>query len=305
MKRFLLKVLLYIALTVGVIGGLCAWEIGAEILAYRRELVAPEGASILLCGDSQFGNAVDPAVAPAFFNFSAHGRALDQSYLIMRDALRANRGRIRTAIVDVSPAAATWPLDEPIEKMTFSGNYWLIHYLHPAENTRDLSHGLSVVRDCLVGRRLRLAWRAIRGKVEFHSSIYGHFTPEAEQNKAMNPALYEGLLRQKAELTDGAWNITDDALMFVFLEKMRVLAAEEGVTFKVVTTPWHRDLITRCGEANLDRFVAKLSSWCAAHAVPYVSFLKNAYPEPCWRDANHLNVAGARFFTPQLLESVR
>lgn len=305
MKRFILRLCLYLALVIGVIGGLCAWEIAAEIAAYRRELIAPPGASVLLCGDSQLGNAVDPTVAPAFFNFSAHGRALDQSYLIMLDALRANRGQIKTVIVDVSPAAATWPLDDPIEKMSFSGNYWLIHYLHPWENTRDLSHGLSVVRDCLVGRRLRLAWRAIRGKAEFHSSIYGHFTPQDEQNKVMNPPLYEGLLRQKAELTDGAWNITDDALMFAFLEKMRVLAQEGGVAFKVVTTPWHNDLITRCGEENLDRFVAKLAAWCAARDVPYVSFLKSTYPESCWCDANHLNAAGAKVFTPLLLEVAR
>jgi hypothetical protein len=305
MKKFVIKALFFAALVVGVIGGLCAWEILAEVRAYRAEVVAPQGASILLCGDSQFGNSVDPQVCPEFFNFSAHGRALDQSYMIALDALRANKGRIRSIVVDVSPAAATWPLDSPLEDMSFSGNYWLVHYLHPRENTRDLSGGFRVVRDCLVGRRLRHAWRAIRGKVEFHSSIEGKYTPSLEVNKRDNPRLFDGLMRQKARLTKGAADIGPDSLMFATLDKMVRLASEEGVGIVVVTTPWHPDLIELCGEAELDRFVAKLSAWAAGKGVKYVSFLKQRFPEECWLDSNHLNARGAKTFTPMLLEAVR
>lgn len=305
MRKFVTRALLFAALAVGVIGGLCAWEIFAEIRAYRAEIVAPPGASILLCGDSQLGNSVDPQVCPEFFNFSAHGRALDQSYMIAMDALRANRGRLGLLVVDVSPAAATWPLDSPLEEMSFSGNYWLVHYLHPEENTRDLRGGFRVVRDCLVGRRLRHAWRAIRGKVVFHSSIEGKYTPSLEVNRRDNPKLFDGLLRQKAGLTEGAADIGRDSLMFATLDKMVRLAADEGVGIAVVTTPWHPDLIALCGEAKLDRFTGKVAAWAAEKGVRYVSFLKARFPEECWLDANHLNANGAKLFTPMLLEAVR
>ena len=304
MKKFIAKSILFAALVVGVIGGLCAWEIFAEIRAYRAELVAPEGATILLCGDSQLSNAVDPGVCPEFFNFSAHGRALDQSYMIAMDALRANRGRLGLLAVDVSPAAATWPLDSPIGNMSFSGNYWLVHYLHPDENTRDLSGGFRVVRDCLVGRRLRHAWRAIRGKVEFHSSLEGKYTPSAEVLKVDNPKAFAGLLHQKVGLTKGAADVSRDSLMFATLDKMVRLAHDEGVGIVIVTTPWHPDLIELCGEAELDRFSGKLAAWAAERGIGYADLLKARFPEECWLDANHLNSAGARLFSPMLLKAI-
>ena len=305
MKKFIIRSLLFAALVFGVIGGLCALEISAEIRAYRRELVAPPGASLAVCSDSQLGDSVDPEVCPAFFNFSAHGRTLDQGLMVMGDLLRANSGRFRVVVVDVSPSAAVWPLDLPIDKMLFSGNYWLLHYLHFRENTRDMGAGFRVARDCLVGRRLRHFWRAVRGKVVFHSSLRGMFTPQEGVLKADEPEQYAGLLRTKAGEARGSGDIDFGSPVFVPLAKMAELAQEHGVELVLVTAPWSRDLIDLCGEAELDRCTAVVARWASARNVRYLNFLKEPFPDDCWYDGNHLNDKGARLFTPMLFDAVR
>ncbi len=306
MKKFVVKSFLFAALVVGVIGGVCALEIFAEIRAYRREVVAPPAASILVCGDSQLGNSVDPQVCPEFFNFSAHGRSLDQSYLAAIDLLRGNSGgRIRTIVLDAYPAGATISFSCGMNDMEFAGKYWLLHYLHPDETIRSLHSGLIVARDNLVGRRLRHFWRAARGKVEFHSSLEGKYTPSFEVIRRVSPAAFDGIARKKAGEAKGAADVGPDSPCFAVLDDMARLAAGEGVEMVLVTTPWHPDLIALCGEAELDRFVASVSAWAAKRGVRYVSFLKERFPEECWLDANHLNANGAKLFTPMLLNAVR
>lgn len=305
MRKFVIKAALFAALVVGVIGGVCALEICAEIRAYHSELVAPPGASILVCGDSQLGDAVDPQVCPAFFNFSAHGRTLDQGFMVMKDLLRANKGRVDAVVVDVSPSAATWPLDRPIDKMAFSGNYWLLHYLHFRENTRDMGAGFRVARDCIVGRRLRHFWRALRGKTVFQSSLYGSFTPEEGVLKVEEPEKYDGLLCRKAGEARGSGGIDGGSPMFVPLAMMARLASEEGVELVIVTSPWSRELIDLCGDDELDGFVSALSAWTAERRIRYLNFLKERFPDDCWYDGNHLNERGARLFTHMLFDAFR
>ena len=107
MKRFVARLIAFTLLVAVVIGGVCLAEIAAEVRAYRRELVAPAQASALVCGDSQAGGDIDPEACPKFFNFSAHGRSLDQSYLAALDALDRNAGGgIKTVVFDVTPSAA-------------------------------------------------------------------------------------------------------------------------------------------------------------------------------------------------------
>ena len=305
MKKFIIRSFLFAALVVGVMGGLCALEIFAEIRAYRRELVAPPGAHIAVCSDSQLGDSVDPEVCPAFFNFSAHGRTLDQGLMVMGDLLRANKGSVDVVVVDVSPSAAVWPLDLPIDRMLFSGNYWLLHYLHFRENTRDMGAGFRVARDCLVGRRLRHFWRAVRGKTDFHSSLQGKFTPQQGVLRVEKPEKYAGLLRTKSGEARGSGDIDVGSPVFVPLAKMASLAQEQGVELVLVTAPWSRELIDICGEAELDRCTAVVARWASERNVRYLNFLKQPLPDDCWYDCNHLNDRGARLFTPMLFDAVR
>ena len=307
MKRFILRFGCFAAIVLAVLGGVCAVEVVAEIRAYRQEVIAPCGASVLLCGDSQLAHGVDPSVCPAFFNFSADGRTLDQAYLTMLDVLDApaNRGRIRQVVFDVSPASLVWRSGKPIGDLDFAGRYWLVHLLHPKASRAFRSFGgwVRVARDNLVGRRFRLLWRAARGKATFKSSLCGGFWAMTDVGMD-SPETFAKTVAFKARQSDGFDAVDVGDFPYRVLEKVVAAAQARGVEVVLVSTPWHADLVRACGEASADRFARRLSAFAAARQCRYVSFLRTAFPPSDWLDANLLNVRGAAKFTKLLAETL-
>ena len=306
MKKFILKSLLFGALILTVIGGVCVAEILAEIKAYRKEVVLPSGSSIVICGDSQLGNAVDPSVCPKLFNFSAHGRTLDQSYLTMLDVLDAkeNAGRVKKVVFDVSPSSLTWLAGKPAGDLDFSGKYFLIYLLHwkEAKELRCMDGWLGSARDNLVGRRLRLFWRTVRGKGVFRSSLYGSFTPKDEALLIENQKGFEGTVKLKVGHAKGFEGVMPGTGAFLFLDRVVEAAKARSVELVLTTSPWHEDLLNACGADRIAIFERRLQEYAASHGCRYVNLLHGKFPTEAWMDANHLNAVGARIFTPAFLD---
>lgn len=306
MKRFLVRSVLFALLVIGAIGSVCVAEISAEIHAYRREVCPPDGLDVLVCNDSQTGGDVDPEVCPRVFNFSAHGRALDQAALTVLDVLEADIGRqIKTVVFDVTPAAAVASQTCRLADMGYSAKYWLIHYLHPEENIRDLDGGLVVARDNLVGRRLRHFWRALRGKVVFRSSLFGEFITTDIVDKRSCPRRYWALLKGKANSTKGLTELTVDSPFAVaVLDQLVERVRASGRNLLIITTPWNADLRTACGAAGVAAFGQVMEDYARTRNCAYANFLSAEFADEEWGDGNHLNRRGARRFTRLLADEL-
>ena len=304
MRTFVLKSISFAALVIGILGGICAAEIAAEIRAYRREVRPPVGTDVLVCNDSQTGGGIDPDICPRIFNFSANGRAPDQAYMTVLDVLAADtERRIRTVVFDVSPAAAVSSLTCRLAEMGYSAKYWLIHYLHRDANVRDLTGGLVVARDNLAGRRLRHFWRAIRGRVIFQSSLFGCFSPPDIVEKRCAPERYWWAVRGKAESTKGLGALSAESPFFTtVLDPLLASVRASGRNLLLVTTPWNADLRAACGETEITAFGRAMENYARSRSCAYVNFLSSEFPDEEWGDGNHLNRMGARRFT-RLLEA--
>lgn len=299
MKEFILKVVAFCGIVLLVIGGACVAEIAAEVRAYRREVIAPAGASVLLCNDSQLAHGVDPSACPDFFNFSTDGLTLDQAYLRMLDVLDApgNKDRIRQVVFDVSPASLAWLAGNPVGNLDFSGKYFLIYLLHArqASEMRSFDGWLRVARVNLVGRRLRHFWRAIRGKCKLRSSLCGGFVSKAEVGLDA-PVAFAGTVSFKRRQSEGFDRVAADGFAYRILSRVVAAAHSRGVELVFITTPWHPDLIRACGEEPLGRFERTLSAFASAHRCRYENFLRMEFAPTEWLDANHLNASGAKRF---------
>lgn len=295
MKRFVTRFLLFASAVALTLGGICALEIVAELKAYRQELVAPEGATVAVAGDSQLAMGVDSVAYPEFFNFSTHGKSLDQSWLSLLDIVDANPGRIRTVILDVTPANAVG-FGARISDMGYASQYYLLHYLHPQENIRDLSGAIKVMRDNMVGRRLRLLSRALRGKKTFRSSLFGSFTPDTPVLSRTNPAGYRAMLVGKVGEVRANLPIPPDSALFGILDGV-VALREKGVDVVLITSPWCAELRTACDQERLDGFFALLRDYAGRKGVRYLNLFDVPLDPECWRDGHHLNAKGAREFT--------
>lgn len=304
MKRFIIRNLIFFGLLLAVLGSICAVELYYEVTAYSKEVVAPESAEILVCNDSQLEMGVNPDVDAAFFNFSAAGRMMDQAYLAMLDVLKANPGRFKTVLIDISPITAIDTFDQPISQMGFAGQYYLLHWLHPQENMRKMDGQLAVFRDNMVGRRLRLLSRALRGKVEFKSSIRGGFKAVDETLAVGRQAGFTNELAARAKAVSEAAPLSPQAPIFRIAKAMIAQVRAYGAEPIVMTSPWHEALLAACARDRLETFTRVVSAFAASHGCRYVDLLRRQLPDECWYDSHHLNVKGARLFTPLLHQAL-
>lgn len=303
MKRLIVKVLAFSALVAVTFCGICAAEIFAEIRAYRREILMPAEAVVAVSGDSQAAMGVDTAHFPEFFNFAAHGRALDQAELILKDILQTNAGKIKLAILDVTPANAGNQLDLPLSQMGYSAQYYLLYLLHRDETFRDLSGIVKVVRDNMVGRRLRCFSRALRGKQEFFSSLRGKFTPDAVVFSQANPVAFRALIKERAELVGKELPLRPDSKVVSVLERLKELE-KGGVRVVLMTSPWCAELRTACDQDLLDGFRSAMRDCAERHHIDYLDFIDLPLGADCWRDGHHLNARGAKAFTEALRQKL-
>ena len=305
MKRFVFRSLLFATIVTLLIGGTCALDIWYELSCYYgHEIVASPSATAVLCGDSQMAMGVDPEVSPACFNFSAHGRQMDQDYLTLIDVLNKNAGRLRTVAVDVSPPAALFTYGTPLAEMGYASSYYLLHYLHLRENRRSLTGMGAAFRDHMVGRRLRMLMRTIRGVKKFKSSIAGDYSREPVCLLREDPTRYGKLLNVKLEQIRGFETVSRKSELFVALDCIKTLCQENGVRLVLVTTPWRPDLRARCVAGGLDRFTAVVRDYAEEHGLMYMDFLRTEFPDEMWHDCNHLNHLGARNFTVLLRDAL-
>lgn len=298
MKKFVIRVLTFALLVVGLVGGACALEIAAEIWVYRhRELVAPEGATVFVCGDSRTQMDLNPAHWPDLFNFSASGRSLDETYLTAKDILKANSGKFKTMIVDVSSETAGMDDLVSIGEM-ISPKYYLLHLLHNEERFRSRRGVFGVLRDNMVKERLKLLLRVLRGKRSFRSSLAAGHRNHDECWKKTTPDRFDRLAEH---WTARARKVFDDppsqTCYWELLDRLIGWARTQGLEVVLITPPWHADLIRRAGVDRVRRFTDFVRQIARERGLRYLNFIEAEYPEEQWLDGSHLNSRGAVVFT--------
>lgn len=290
-----------------VIGGLCALEIGYEINAYHKEVIAPFKAEILVCGDSQTETGIDDASFPKFFNFGDSGRRLDQSMLIIEDVLKMNPGKFKKVILDIPPSATVEDFSVPLPQAGFAGQYWLLHCLHPWENIRPTTGLLKSMRDSLVGRRLRKFRRILRGKEKFRSSLCGGFRRLEGNLKEDSPDDYKIMLDDALSRSKdkGIGEISLSSPAFRIVDRIIAIANENGAQTILMTTPWSEDMQVNLSEEELNHFTDVLNEYAKLRSCEYLDFLRVHFDGQYWHDANHLTVSGAKILTEMIGRNIK
>lgn len=298
MRRFVIRSIQFALLVVLTIGGFCAIEIAWEIRSYRREVIAPEGATVFVCGDSRTEFGLDPGCWPELFNFSVRGRPLDQTYLTASDILDANDGRLRTLIVDVSWEGMNFDYGAPLGAMGAAGQWYLLCLLHWRERMRDLRGLGEVVRSVMCEKRLRLVSKAIRGKRDFQSSLVSGYSHMGGCWQHEHPDCFERFLlkvRDDCCARHGADRVNRQ--YFQVLDRILELGRSRGVEVVLITAPWHEAIRRSVGTDNVCWFMELVDRYAREKGCRYLNLMEMDFPEECWFDANHLNAKGAALFT--------
>lgn len=304
MKKFIYKILLFAAMIACFFG---VWSIGIlamEIRAYHKELVMPPECDIVVCGDSQPEHALDSNLWPRLFNFSKTATAMDQRYMKLLDLYKVNPGKMKILLMDVSLLKYYAGEGYLSKILRDDGTYdmqFFIHLLHPDINTRSLDGVLILLRDALLCRKTKLAWRVLRGKKEYESSIGGRYLPCDKHGFRDNIG---AVRRYAAELAAGANADRPNELFVHYLNRIVDLAVSNGSKVVLFATPIHHELTRHIDQAVLNGFDKDMRNFAGTRSLNWLNFTDCQLPDDCWRDANHLNEKGAAKFTALLKQSI-
>lgn len=299
MKKFLSKISIFSLLAVLLIGGWVLLIVGVEISAYYREIVMPKNASVLVCGDSQPAHALNPEYWPELFNFSKDATLLDQSRMKMKDVIDANPGRTKILLLDVSP----WKfyVNDPIAPLAVEGpaaSQMLVNFLHLNDNKRPLTGLMTAFRDTVLIKKSGKLHRLFSRKKSYKSNLKGGFVKTKKTGFLNAPEKVEFNIRRLADKINMAPRIGSGTVVFDEWQKTIHAARAANVERVVlITTPFHSRLRDAIDSWRLSCFTEAVRAFAHENGCEYLDFLRFDVPDDGWRDANHLNVLGARLFT--------
>jgi hypothetical protein len=306
MKKFLTKSLTFSCILILLTAGWMASIVFVELAAYRKEIKVPDGADILVCGDSQPAHALNPELWPELFNFSKDATLLDQSRLKTIDILAANPGRINTLILDVTPLKyyGNNP-SKPLSQEPASVEQMLIYLTHPHESTRPLGNLVQGFRDTILVKKTGKLHRFIKSKRPYISNLKGGYRPYEKSGLRNAPTLFEkNICRLSNEINTAPETSTETG---AFEEWLKTISAARRAGVKrvvLITTPFHPRQISAIKQERIERFLSAVKAFAAENNCDYFNFLDTAIPDFGWRDGNHLNVNGAHIFTEACRKAV-
>lgn len=303
MKRFISYFLLFFLLP-GVLGcGWTAFVIVMDLRSYKRALVMPKTATIAVCGDSQTKDGLDPALFPGFFNFSTAATTCDQDLLRLTDLLCRNRAQVKYVLLDVSPLKIGYSTDKPVSELNAGRVHALLYLYHLAEMRREFGSEGALWRDVVCTRKYNEFRKSILRRKPWRSSMAGGFDPGTMQG-FLNPKLRARALADLATKADHVNRYppaTGQEAFFKILEESIGLVRAAGATPVVTTMPLSPHLRKAIDPERLSAFTAAVKAVAARHHVHYLDYLAFDLPDACWHDANHLNLQGAKTFTPRFV----
>lgn len=310
MKKFLKRLFLFAAVAGVPAAFWCAFVVWMDFSSYGKSLEMPDGAHVVVCGDSQTKDALDPAVVPGLFNFSNAASLHDQNIMRLEDLFKANPGRIDTVLVDISPLKLGYNPSIPLSQTAAARVHFLLHVRHLGENRRSAGSWTALVRDVVFTRKFNEFRKSILRGEKWRSSNAGGFAPD-KTHGFTNPRYAKRALadvESKAARVNALPPADGSEKLFSIVSEEIALVRANGARPVLTVMPLSPRLLAAIDPARLAAFRSSVRAFAAKERVSLVDCLDHPTDEGDWHDANHLNRAGAASFSRAfvlLLEAAR
>ena len=299
MKRFLLKLFLFLTPPAILGGGWTVFVAAADYRSYSSALAAPDGAEVLVCGDSQTKDALDPSIVPRLFNFSTAATTCDQDFMRLCDLLEANRGKFKYVLLDVSPLKIGYNPSRPVSELNAARVHALLHLYHISSNARPFGSLGALWRDVICIRKFNEFRKALlRGK-PWRSSMAGAFAPDKAKGfldpKFRTKALAD--IEEKAMRVNSRPPADESLPLFDILGKSIGIVRTYGAKPVVTVMPLSKPLLQRIDPDRLAAFEDAVLDVSRHMDVELIDCLRCDLPDELWHDGNHLNKDGAKVFS--------
>lgn len=328
MKRYLLRVSIFMLLVAALFGGWSAVLLSMELTAYAREAKLSEDVRYVVCGGSETQKGLLAELWPGFFNFSIDGITLDQIELKTIDFFERNsEHRPEIVLIDVSPQKLiAQDISVPLIEAEDAGKRFLLHALQPQYSRRSLD-GLAIIfRDVILVNRTKFAWKSLRKRRPYTSSIGGdgsvpNLTEEqlaTNRQKILSKEPTMGFkdhpkhtyerMKHQTEKMEKWWTtsgpLSDESETVQCVRNIIAIVRENGSRPVLITPPWHEKLRSAVNPKQIEDFYATMHKIAAEEGISYLDYLSLEFPDEDWRDGNHLNTHGAVKFTETVRHDV-
>lgn len=298
MKRFLLRILLFLSLPFSVTAVWTTVVIALDFKTYKASLSIPEGCDIVVCSDSQTRAALNPEIISNLYNFSTAATHPDQNFLRLLDFLDVNSGKIKYVLLDVTPLHIGF--DERISPLSEAGSarvHAFVHIYRWRDSLRPLGSVMRLFRDVVLIRKPNEIRKVIKRGLPYRSSLSGGFYS----------AKYSGFIDYPEKAHEYAKKMADkfnskpefscgERTVDILKASVSAIRKAEACPL-LMTTPIAYPALMRMEKEKLFAFTNGLAVVAADLGIPYLNHLSENIPEECWRDANHLNEKGAERFS--------
>ena len=307
MRRFLKRLFLFAAFPAVIAVVWTAFVVVMDRCSYVRALPLAEGETIVVCGDSQTKDALDPAIIPGLRNFSTAATTCDQDAMRLADVLAANPGKVRRVLLDVSPLKIGYDISRPVSDLNAARVHALIHVYHFRENRRPFGSVLALWRDVIFTRKFNEFRKSIlRGK-RWQSSLAGGFDPSTQKGflKKKTAALARKDMEDKMARVNGRPLVTSELPLFGILEEQVAQVRAAGAEPVITTMPLAAPLREAIDPMRLAAFTREVQALARRLGVVYLDYLELDLPLEYWHNGNHLNRAGAEVFSERFARDLQ
>lgn len=264
---------------------------GAYFLKSKKPFEIPEGATLLIIGNSQPEAAFNDALIENSYNFSKEAEPYFYTYIKLRGLLEKQHS-VERVFIQVSPWEFTSERDNWVwGKSNLQSMYWKFFLYFSAEE-----YGLLFSKswDNLLNVHLfqsltRLYKRVVLADPAYVRADYGGYVAWPETDLPLGQKIPE------AEVI--AYD--ESNIHFIYLDKIVTFLQERGVKVYFIQTPLHSSVQKiYSSDAMLQQFPTDLRQ------IPYFNFSTYPMPDAYFSDEYHLNSQGSEIFSRWLNEKL-
>jgi len=301
-RKFLLKLL--VVASFPCVGMLlwCVFVIALDYRSYHSLIVLPDCCRIVICGNSQSRDALNPLFFPLLHNCSAAATTEDQNLLRLKDVLDANTGNDSLQYVLIDVNCKMIGQDERSVPLSDGGPervHALLHFYHMRDSKRPLGSITRLVRDVVILRKFSELRKTIMKGRAYRSPLAGGFSRVQTCGFLEHPEKAESDAKQKADAFNSTNPFDCSTRLAEILRASCLLVREYGREPVFISTPISPMLMQKLDSRRVDAVTNGVATLARECGTAYFNYMSVPFPIDCWRDANHMNVMGAERFTRQ------
>ena len=290
-KRFLLKISLFFALSAAVFVGIFGIYL---YKLWKTDFKLDENITVLFVGDSHIRDGVDTSLIPNSFNSSEHGDIYFRALCRIRKFACENPN-IRTIFVGVSPLSFAWgaPQVEHGQLKKILPDYAFLLTSEDVSYLRDV-YSSSEIIGAFWGRPISSFSDLFYNKSLGSKLHFGNFEPQDRKwNRAFPRSSQEKMFMQMKIRSGNSF----------YLEKIITFCNENSLRLIFINMPLY-DVESSFSQEVRENF-EKMLSEDAFSKIEMWDYSNFPLPDECRLNINHINRWGAEIFSRELAERMK